>query len=374
MNRRVIELKDWRHLDQNSSAPAPIDTVLLPEGSALVDQWRRPLTDLRISVTDRCNFRCTYCMPDDAFGRDHPFIAHDELLRFEDITRLARLFVRRGVRKLKLTGGEPLMRRDFSRLVSMLAPLRTLDGDAVELTLTTNGSLLARHAVALKQAGLTRVTISLDAIDDGVFGQINGVGTPVAEVMAGLDAALSAGFGPIKVNMVVKKGLNDHQVLPMAEYFRVHHGDTVVLRFIEFMDVGCTNGWNLEQVVPSQQVWQQLHARWPLVRLPAQSQGETAVRWRYADGRGEVGFVSSVSEPFCGDCSRARLSTDGQLFLCLFAQQGHDLRALLPTTDDEIDRVLTALWTRRNDQYSRQRQAQDTAGRQTRQEMHYIGG
>ena len=313
----------------------------------LSDRLSRPLRDLRISVTDRCNFRCTYCMPREVFGRDFQFLDRAELLTFEELARLARVFVAHGVEKIRLTGGEPLVRRDVERLVAMLAPL---DG-VRDLTLTTNGSLLARKAAALKAAGLKRVTVSLDSLDDGVFAALNDVGFRVADVLAGIDAAETAGLLPIKVNMVVRRGVNEASIVPMARYFR-QRGH--VLRFIEYMDVGHTNGWNADDVVPAAEVIARIDREMPLERLPPNYGGEVASRWRYRDGGGEIGVIASVTQPFCGDCTRARLSADGILYTCLFATAGHDLRMVLrgAASDDEIGAALRRVWSLRDDRYS----------------------
>jgi GTP 3',8-cyclase len=343
-----------------------------------LDTLQRPLRDLRISVTDRCNFRCGYCMPKELFGPGYKFLPQPSLLSFEEITRLARVFVELGVRKLRLTGGEPLLRRDLHKLVAQLASLRTPEGDLLDLTLTTNGSLLGRQAQALKDAGLQRLTISLDALDDAVFRRMNDVDFPVADVLAGIDAAHAVGLGPIKVNMVVQRGVNEHEVEAMAAHFR---GSGVALRFIEFMDVGSSNGWRLDQVVPSHELLRRLQARWPLRPLPASSVGETAQRWAYADGAGEVGFISSVSQAFCGDCNRARLSTDGRLYTCLFAHQGLPLRDALrdsQTSDAQLQAHVHAHWSKRSDRYSQLRLADTPASHvepgKPRVEMHFIGG
>ena len=376
MTDRVIPLADQRYV----SSPPPIPTRPLQAGSSVADTLGRPLHDLRISVTDRCNFRCTYCMPKDVFDRHHTFLPHASLLSFEEITRLARIFVELGVRKIRLTGGEPLLRKNVETLVSMLAALRSINGEPLDLTLTTNGSLLARKAMALRSAGLRRITISLDALDDATFRGMNDVDFPVAEVLAGLEAARSAGLGPIKVNMVVKQGTNDCQIVPMARYFRDHFDGQVVLRFIEYMDVGATNGWRMDEVLPSSEVIERLNAHFPLEPLEAAALGETAERWRYRDGGGEIGVISSVTRAFCRDCNRARLSTEGRLFLCLFASHGHDLRALLrgkvACTDDQIRSAIGAIWQDRGDRYSELRGAMaaepGSGGR--RVEMHYIGG
>ena len=345
---------------------APADRLAFP-----ADLLGRPLHDLRISVTDRCNFRCGYCMPRSAFGRDHPFLPHADLLSFEEITRAARIFLSLGVRKLRLTGGEPLLRKDLERLVAQLATLRTVDGTPPDLTLTTNGTLLARKAQALKDAGLKRVTVSLDALDEQRFKQMSDSDLSVSDVLHSIDTAQAVGLGPIKVNMVVQRGVNDDQILPLARHFK---GTGIELRFIEFMDVGTTNGWQMDKVLPSSQVRQLIDAEFPLKALDVQRVGETAQRWAYADGQGSVGFISSVTQAFCGDCNRLRLSTDGQLCTCLFAHQGHDLRSLLRAghPDEQITASLRQLWGQRSDQYSQLR-AQGLAP-QNRVEMSYIGG
>jgi GTP 3',8-cyclase len=344
----------------------------------IVDRLGRPLRDLRISVTDRCNFRCGYCMPRTAFGRDHAFLPQPALLSFEEITRASRVFMSLGVRKLRLTGGEPLLRKNLEQLVAQLSELRTVDGHAPELTLTTNGSLLARKARALKEAGLKRVTISLDALDDTIFRQMSDADIAVADVLAGIEAAQAVGLGPIKVNMVVQRGVNDAQILPMARHFR---GTGIELRFIEFMDVGSTNRWNMDSVLPSEQVRALIHADHPLQLADLGEPGATAQRWAYADGQGHVGFISSVTQAFCGDCSRLRLSTDGRLYTCLFASEGHDLRSLLRAAqalpDAHIAARVAALWSQRQDRYSQLRGAgstHDLRNSNARIEMSYIGG
>ncbi|MFL6680425.1 MAG: GTP 3',8-cyclase MoaA, partial [Burkholderiaceae bacterium] len=324
---KTFAIHDLRRV--RAPAGARADAPTLARGADRLDALGRPLRDLRISVTDRCNFRCSYCMPKEVFDSRHTFLPHAELLSFEEIARLARLFADAGVHKLRLTGGEPLLRKNLEHLVELLAELRTPDGQPLDLTLTTNGSLLARKAAALKAAGLGRITVSLDAIDDAVFRRMNDVGFAVEDVLAGIDAALTAGFGPIKVNMVVKKGTNDDQVVPLARALDTRYGNAAVLRFIEFMDVGSTNGWRLDDVLPSRDVLERLRSIGPLTALPARTPGETAQRWRFDATGQEVGLVSSVTQAFCGDCNRARLSTDGQLYLCLFASHGFDLRALL---------------------------------------------
>ncbi|MDP2092901.1 MAG: GTP 3',8-cyclase MoaA, partial [Hydrogenophaga sp.] len=329
MSERVIPLVDQR----TASRSAAIPSVSIPANGLLGDQLGRPLRDLRISVTDRCNFRCSYCMPKEVFDKDYPYLPHSALLSFEEITRLARQFVAHGVQKIRLTGGEPLLRKNIEILIEQLAALRTVEGKPLDITLTTNGSLLERKAASLKAAGLQRVTVSLDGLDDTVFRAMNDVDFPVADVLRGIDAAQAAGLGPIKVNMVVKRGTNDHEILPMARHFK---GTGIVLRFIEYMDVGATNGWCMDEVMPSVEVVQHIHRELPLVQLDPSAPGETAERWGYADAQGqhdgvagEIGVISSVTQAFCSDCNRARPSTEGKLYLCLFANQGHDLKPLV---------------------------------------------
>ncbi len=375
MTDKVIPLADHRYA---ASVPH-IPLVPFEVNGALADTLGRPLRDLRISVTDRCNFRCSYCMPKDVFDKDYAFLPHRSLLSFEEITRVARLFASHGVQKIRLTGGEPLLRKGIDQLVAMLSALRTPDGQALDLTLTTNASLLARKAQPLKQAGLKRVTVSLDALSDDTFRRMNDADFPVAYVLDGIAAAEQAGLGPIKVNMVVKRGVNDSEILPMARYFRKHHAGRIILRFIEYMDVGATNGWRMDDVVPSSQVIARLNEVFPLIPIDPSSIGETAQRWRYADGGGEIGVISSVTRAFCQDCNRARLSTEGKLFLCLFASQGHDLRTLLRgnCSDDQIASAIGLIWQSRGDRYSQLRSAgpADDGRRSPRRvEMHYIGG
>ena len=368
-------------------APAPAgvraDAPALARGADRLDAFARPLRDLRISVTDRCNFRCSYCMPKEVFDSHHAFLPHAELLSFEEIARLARLFADAGVRKLRLTGGEPLLRKNLERLVELLAALRTPEGAPLDITLTTNGSLLARKAAALRAAGLGRLTVSLDAMDDDVFRRMNDVDFAVEDVLSGIDAALAAGFGPIKVNMVVKKGTNDDQIVPLARALHARYGNAAVLRFIEYMDVGSTNGWRLDDVLPSRDVLERLREIGPLTALPANAAGETAQRWRFDATGQEVGLVSSVTQAFCGDCNRARLSTDGRLYLCLFASHGHDLRALLRGGADDaaIAGAIDGVWAARDDRYSALRSAATPSSGadpaqagERRVEMHYIGG
>jgi cyclic pyranopterin phosphate synthase len=371
MAERVIPLVDQRLTALRAAVPAEA----LAATGLLGDALGRPLRDLRISVTDRCNFRCSYCMPKEVFDKDYQYLPHASLLSFEEITRLARQFLAHGVRKIRLTGGEPLLRKNLEILVDQLARLRTVDGTAPELTLTTNGSLLARKARALKDAGLQRVTVSLDGLDDAVFRRMNDVNFPVAQVLEGIAAAREAGLGPVKVNMVVKRGTNEHEILPMARHFR---GSGIVLRFIEYMDVGATNGWRMDEVLSSAEVRRRIAAEFPLVQLDPTVAGETAERWGYADGQGEVGFISSVTQAFCSDCNRARLSTEGKLYLCLFASNGYDLRALLrgEATDAELASAIAQIWQGRSDRYSELRStlAADTGTGGRRVEMSYIGG
>ena len=408
MSERVIPVIDHRMRTLAASLPL---IPIAPTG-LLADTLGRPLRDLRISVTDRCNFRCNYCMPKEVFDNNHVYLPHSALLSFEEITRVARVFVAHGVQKIRLTGGEPLLRKNIERLIEQLAALRTPDGQPLDLTLTTNGSLLKKKAQSLKDAGLNRVTVSLDGLDDAVFRRMNDVDFPVADVLDGLAEAQAVGLGAappgkpsgLKINMVVKRGTNEHEIVPMARHFK---GSGMVLRFIEYMDVGATNGWRMDEVLPSAQVVQRIHAEMPLVQLDPTVTGETAERWGYAgpDGRhdpalGEVGVISSVTQAFCGDCNRARLSTEGKLYLCLFATQGYDLRDLIrghgtaagPTpgsaadthplghaaSDAELASAIGAIWQQRTDRYSQLRaslppDAQPTGGGK-RIEMSYLGG
>jgi GTP 3',8-cyclase len=333
-------------------------------GEMRPDTLGRPLRDLRISVTDRCNFRCIYCMPKEVFGQSYRFLDRKELLTFEELTRVARVFVESGVEKIRITGGEPLLRRDIERLIAMLAEL------GVELTLTTNASLLARKAQALADAGLHRVTVSLDSLDDATFMAMNDVDFPVARVLEGIEAAAAAGM-PVKVNAVVKRGVNEHGVLEMARYFR-ERGHT--LRFIEYMDVGATNGWRLDDVVPAAELVRTIGEEFPLEPSDREYRGEVAARWRYKDGAGEIGVISSVTQPFCGDCTRARISAEGKLYTCLFALRGHDLRAVVRggATDEELSALVAGIWAKRTDRYSEQR-SENTLDL-PKVEMSYIGG
>ena len=375
MSEKVIPLADLRY----AAALPRVPLAAVPPTGLLGDALGRPLRDLRISVTDRCNFRCSYCMPKEVFDKAYTFLPQTSLLSFEEIARTARLFVAHGVHKIRLTGGEPLLRKNLEVLIGMLSVLRTPNGQPLDLTLTTNGSVLAKKAQALKDAGLQRVTVSLDALDDTIFRRMNDVDFPVAEVLAGIDAAQRVGLGPIKVNMVVKRGTNDHEIIAMARHFK---GTPVVLRFIEYMDVGATNGWRMDEVLPSADVVARINAEFALEEVEPNVTGETAERWRYRDGSGEIGVISSVTQAFCHDCNRARLSTEGKLFLCLFATHGHDLRALLRGnySDEQIAGAIGLIWRGRDDRYSELRSAADSvAGAgigdgQRRVEMHYIGG
>jgi cyclic pyranopterin phosphate synthase len=377
MSERVIPLVDQRLSALRAEIPA-----LHWGGGELLDQLQRPMHDLRISVTDRCNFRCNYCMPKEVFDKDYRYLPHGDLLNFEEITRLANVFVGLGVRKIRLTGGEPLLRKNLEILVNQLAQIQTPDGSKLDLTLTTNGSLLTKKAQQLKDAGLDRITISLDGLDDAVFRAMNDVDFPVRDVLDGIEAAQKAGLG-IKVNMVVKRQTNTDQILPMAQHFR---GSGIALRFIEYMDVGVTNGWRMDEVLPSAEVVALIQQAYPLVLLPASTTGETAQRWGYADALGkfdpalgEIGVISSVTQAFCGTCNRARLSTEGKLYLCLFASLGYDLRELMrdrKASDDNLASSIANIWNHRNDRYSELRASlsPDAITKTQRVEMSYIGG
>jgi len=356
---RIVPIADHR-----SSRPLAAADAFAP-GAPVVDTLGRRLHDLRISVTDRCNFRCVYCMPRDVFGRDYPFLPHDALLSFEEIARVAGVFAGLGVEKIRLTGGEPLLRKHLEKLVAMLAPL------PVDLTLTTNGALLGRKAQALADAGLKRVTVSLDALDDATFRAMGDTDTPVATVLEGIDVAARAGLAPIKVNAVVKRGVNEHAVVDLARRFR---GSGHIVRFIEYMDVGATNGWRMDDVVPAAEILERIDAVFPIEPIDPNYGGEVAERWRYRDGAGEVGVIASVTRAFCGECTRLRLSTDGKLYTCLFATQGHDLRALVRggADDDAIARAIGGVWRARADRYSALRTAATAPARKI--EMSYIGG
>ena len=369
MAQKISEPTYFRGL---SDIPVELET---PTGAA-ADTRNRPLRDLRISVTDRCNFRCVYCMPKEIFGKDFTFMQRDELLTFEEITRVARIAVGHGVEKIRLTGGEPLLRKGLEELVGMLAALRTPDGHEIDIALTTNGSALAAKAQSLKDAGLKRVTVSLDSLDDATFRAMNGVSFPVARVLHGIDVAHEVGLGPIKINMVMKRGQNDHDIVAMARRFK---GSPYILRFIEFMDVGTTNGWKMGEVVPSAEVISRIHAELPLEEVAPNYNGETSVRWRYRDGSGEIGVISSVTQSFCHSCTRVRVSTEGKLFTCLFATDGHDLRALMRggCSDEQLSTVMAHIWRERTDRYSEMRSAKTNelpATGKKKIEMSYIGG
>ncbi|HXU23746.1 MAG TPA: GTP 3',8-cyclase MoaA [Tepidiformaceae bacterium] len=344
----------------------------------LRDTFDRPLRDLRISVTDRCNFRCTYCMPRDVFGPGYQFLQRADLLTYEEIARLTRIFIANGVEKIRLTGGEPLVRRDLDHLIALIAPMEGLK----DLTLTTNGSLLRAQAGRLKAAGLQRITVSLDSMDDEVFQSMNDAGVPVSVVLDGIEAAMEAGLSPIKINAVVKRGVNDHTVVDLARHFKAYSAggqrEAPIVRFIEYMDVGATNGWQLEHVVTGKEIVERINAELPIEPATPNYRGEVARRWRYRDGSGEIGVITSISEPFCGDCTRARLSPEGELFTCLFGTHGHDFRSLLRNgaSDEQISEFLGSVWRPRNDRYSEIR-SEDTIGLRTGQrkvEMSHIGG
>ena len=367
MTERIIPIAEARYKAQLPHIPSDFAGA----NGLLNDSLGRDLQDLRISVTDRCNFRCTYCMPKSVFDKEYQFLPQTSLLSFEEIERLARIFVAHGVEKLRLTGGEPLLRKNIEQLIAMLAKLRTPDGKPVDLTLTTNASLLARKAKSLVAAGLHRITVSLDALDDAIFRQMNDVDFPVSDVLEGIEAATAAGLTPIKINMVVKRGVNEHEVLPMARYFK---GSGQVVRFIEFMDVGASNGWKLNEVVPSRELVSMIDREWPLQSAQPNYPGEVAERWHYRDGSGELGFISSVTQAFCSTCTRARLSTEGKLFTCLFATEGHDLRALLRQgcSDGQVAAAIAHVWHGRADRYSEIRALATPGSRKI--EMSYIGG
>ncbi|SOE81054.1 cyclic pyranopterin monophosphate synthase subunit MoaA [Caballeronia arationis] len=369
MSRRIIPVADV-------SAIPDFSGVATPPSGLLTDTLHRPLRDLRISVTDRCNFRCVYCMPREVFDKDYQFLPHAALLSFEEIERIARIFVAHGVEKIRLTGGEPLLRKNIEFLIERLARLATPEGRPLDITLTTNGSILARKARSLADAGLSRVTVSLDALDDALFRQMNDADFAVADVLEGIEAAHAAGLAPLKVNMVVKRGTNDQEIVPMARHFK---GSGTVLRFIEYMDVGASNGWNMTEVLPSAEVVARIAEDFPLRPLEAHSAAETAQRWGYVDGGGEIGVISSVTRAFCGSCTRARLSTEGKLYLCLFANHGHDLRGLLRSgaSDDTIATAIARIWERRTDRYSQLRGSNALPVPDPdapRVEMSYIGG
>lgn len=349
--------------------------ILNIANNILLDKRARPLQDLRISLTDRCNFRCVYCMPREIFDKEHAFLPRASLLSFEEIVRLARIFVAHGVNKIRLTGGEPLLRKHIEELIEQLAKIKTPDGKNLDLTLTTNGSLLAKKARSLKDAGLSRITVSLDSLDDATFKRMNDADFPVADVLEGLEAAYAAGLNSIKINMVVKGGMNDQEIVPMARHFK---GSPFILRFIEYMDVGASNGWKMDEVVPSSEVIRRISEQLPLERIVTGNASDTAERWRYLDGAGEIGVISSVTKAFCHSCVRARISTEGVLYPCLFAGSGFDLRTLIREgkSDQEISGAIANLWRERDDRYSelRSSQTEGNAPAVKRVEMSYIGG
>lgn len=349
--------------------PLAQDPVFAADGS-LQDKFGRPLRDLRISVTDKCNFRCTYCMPREVYGADHAFLAQEQLLSFEEITRIANIAINNGIQKIRLTGGEPLMRKQIEKLIASLAVLKNQQGNPIDLSMTTNGALLYKKAQALFDAGLNRITVSLDALDDALFARMSDSKIPVAAILSGIDAAAHAGMQPIKINMVVRKGVNDHQIIPMVEHFR---NTGHILRFIEFMDVGHTNGWCMDEVLTSAETIALINAKYPLQPIQANYRGEVATRWCFADGAGEIGVISSVTQPFCSSCTRLRLSPEGKLVTCLFAEQGHDIRHLLRTgaADNDIARLIAGVWQNRTDRYSELR---GEITRNNKIEMSYIGG
>lgn len=372
---KIVYLKQQRPSAPPSAIPAVPSlaeaALALPQSGPMLDRRQRPLRDLRISVTDRCNFRCPYCMPRSSFGPGHRFLPSADLLSFDDITRLATAFVALGTEKIRLTGGEPLLRPRLPELIERLSALRTPSGEPLELALTTNATLLAKHAADLHRAGLRRVTVSLDALDPDIFSRMTDARATPTDILRGIDAAANAGLAPVKINMVVRRGMNDDQIVPMARHFR---GSGHIVRFIEFMDVGATNGWRMDDVITARDIVARIHDIFPLEKAAPTHRGEVAKRWRYTDGEGEIGVISSVSDPFCGDCTRARLSPEGRLFLCLFANAGHDLRTLARSdiTADQLSAALAAIWGARNDNYSERRGSlpADTP----RIEMSYIGG
>jgi len=371
MVEKVIPIR----IDEGQGLAPSIPEQLVAPHAHTQDTRGRILRDLRISVTDRCNFRCTYCMPKEVFDQNYPYLAHQELLSFEEITRLGSIFTSLGVEKIRLTGGEPLLRKNLEVLIGMLAKLHTPEGKPLDLTLTTNGSILRKKAAALKAAGLQRLTVSLDGLNDETFKKMNDVDFPVADVLDGIQAAQEVGFENIKVNMVVKKGCNDHEIIAMAKHFK---NTGIILRFIEFMDVGSSNGWNMAEVLPSKDVLAQINEVFPIEPIEANYSGEVAQRWRYLDGSGEIGVISSVTQTFCHECTRARISTDGQMYQCLFANQGYDFKTMMRTgrSDLEIANAIMNTWAARDDHYSEIR-GSHTANPSTsnrKVEMSYIGG
>jgi len=359
---------------QSKTTPVVIPSTLNQPTGVLSDSLNRPLQDLRISVTDRCNFRCPYCMPKEIFTHDYNYLGQKELLSFEEITRVAKIFISHGVKKIRITGGEPLLRKGIEQLIGMLSPLNTLQNSPIDLTLTTNGSLLKKKAQALKDAGLKRITVSLDGIQDEVFRKMNDVDYPVKDVLESIDTALKVGFDSVKVNMVVKKGINDQEIIPMVRHFQ---NTGVIVRFIEYMDVGNTNGWKMDEVLPSREVIERIHEHFPLSPIDPDYLGEVAQRWALQDGSGEIGVISSVTQTFCHSCTRARISMEGKLFLCLFASQGYDLKSLLRSSESDltIANAISNLWSKREDRYSELRtKVQQGQIHHPKVEMSYIGG
>ncbi len=370
--RQIILFSVPHKIGPGTELDVTLITANTPE-SFINDTMHRPLRDLRISVTDRCNLRCTYCMPREVFGKDFAFLPRAELLDFEEIERIARLFIQLGVHKIRLSGGEPLMRHGVERLIERLAKLDDLQGQPVELALTTNGVLLGqKKAQTLKDAGLTRLTVSLDGLSDETFKRMSDSAASVTSVLDGINAAQSVGLTPVKVNMVVKRGVNEHEIIPLLNYFR-HSG--IILRFIEFMDVGATNGWRMDEVVTAKEILALIQGQYAIHPVDPNYSGEVAQRWAFTDGSSEIGVIASVTQAFCHDCSRIRLSTDGKLYTCLFAIQGVDLRKPLRNNADDatLSTLITSTWTQRTDRYSLNRHAQ--SGLQGKRiEMSYIGG
>lgn len=367
-NQKIIPIADAQHVYVK---PIPLTQHAIEPSGPWIDTLGRPLRDLRISVTDHCNFRCRYCMPKEIFDSRHAFLPQTELLSFEEIARIARIALARGVQKFRLTGGEPLLRKGIENLIAELLSYKTLDGQVPDVAITTNGSILARKLPALVEAGLKRVTISLDSLDEETFQKMNDVGFPAKKVLEAIDLALQAGL-QVKVNTVVQRGVNERQIVPIAQYCR---GRNIIPRFIEYMDVGSSNGWQMKDVISADQIVQKIHAHWPVEPIAANYIGETANRWRYLDGQGEFGCIASVTKAFCRTCSRVRLSMNGRLFLCLFATEGYDIRTLLRggASDEEIDQAITQIWAQRNDRYSELRQMGLNPER-PKIEMSYIGG
>ncbi len=363
-------------MDPFNAKPISGDTSAVQGGqwqSPILDALGRPLRDLRISVTDRCNFRCTYCMPKQVFGSGFQFIRHQDMLSFEEIARLATIFASLGIAKVRLTGGEPLLRRHIERLVGYLADIKRPDGSGLDLALTTNGSVLRQKAKVLFDAGLKRITVSLDALDNDTYMKMNDVGFPVSVVLDAIEYALAVGFSPVKVNAVIRKGYNEGQILPLVAHFK---GTPVILRFIEYMDAGTSSGWHTDQIVPSARIIETIQSKYPIEPLEASYPGETAERWRHTDGGGEIGVISSITQPFCSACSRIRLSTDGKIYPCLFSTAGFDLRQLIRSgqSDDAIRQAVTDYWHSRADRYSELRLKKEYRRDGQRIEMHYIGG